>query len=116
MKMQVDVYSFGVVMWEILTGEDPYDGMHYGGVIGMHTVRSCITEGIFSSELLKTFYINVISLNKHDVVLKFSEPKRDNSTSKNCTSINTLTASSPTCHPTYTHTLTETHDSITNKF
>jgi len=22
-------------MWEILTGEDPYDGMHYGGVIGM---------------------------------------------------------------------------------
>ena len=35
MVTQVDVYSFGVVMWEILTGEDPYDGMHYGGVIGM---------------------------------------------------------------------------------
>ncbi|TVU40224.1 hypothetical protein EJB05_13677 [Eragrostis curvula] len=31
---KIDVYSFGVVMWEILTGEDPYDGMHYGGVIG----------------------------------------------------------------------------------
>lgn len=36
MLIQIDVYSFGIVMWEILTGEDPYDGMHYGGVIGMH--------------------------------------------------------------------------------
>jgi tryptophanyl-tRNA synthetase len=26
-------------MWEILTGEDPYDGMHYGGVIGMLMLR-----------------------------------------------------------------------------
>lgn len=26
-------------MWEILTGEDPYDGMHYGGVIGMHLIQ-----------------------------------------------------------------------------
>ncbi|XP_066389268.1 uncharacterized protein [Miscanthus floridulus] len=31
---KIDVYSFGIVMWEIITGEDPYDGMHYGGVIG----------------------------------------------------------------------------------
>ncbi|CAL5034266.1 unnamed protein product [Urochloa decumbens] len=31
---KIDIYSFGIVMWEILTGEDPYDGMHYGGVIG----------------------------------------------------------------------------------
>jgi len=36
---QIDVYSFGIVMWEILTGEDPYDGMHYGGVIGMLMLR-----------------------------------------------------------------------------
>jgi serine/threonine protein kinase len=33
---KIDVYSFGIVMWEILMSEDPYDGMHYGGVIGMH--------------------------------------------------------------------------------
>lgn len=37
---QIDVYSFGIAMWEILTGEDPYDGMHYGGVIGMLILRS----------------------------------------------------------------------------
>ena len=36
---QIDVYSFGIVMWEILTGEDPYDGMHYGAVIGMLILR-----------------------------------------------------------------------------
>jgi len=36
---KIDVYSFGIVMWEILTGEDPYDGMHYGGVIGMQILN-----------------------------------------------------------------------------
>lgn len=32
---QVDVYSFGIIMWEILAGQEPYAGMHHGGVIGV---------------------------------------------------------------------------------
>ena len=44
MLAQIDVYSFGIVMWEIITGEDPYDGMHYGGVIGMLMLRWNLTS------------------------------------------------------------------------
>lgn len=32
----MDVYSFGIVMWELLTGEEPYENMHYEGIIGTH--------------------------------------------------------------------------------
>jgi len=32
--VQVDVYSFGIVMWELLTGEQPYQDMHPGQIFG----------------------------------------------------------------------------------
>ncbi|KAB1210154.1 Serine/threonine-protein kinase EDR1 [Morella rubra] len=31
---KVDVFSFGISMWEILTGEEPYENMHCGAIIG----------------------------------------------------------------------------------
>nr|GMD25221.1 ribonuclease 2-like [Ipomoea batatas]GME02265.1 ribonuclease 2-like [Ipomoea batatas] len=33
-KAEVDVFSFGIVLWEVLIGEEPYDNMHYGAIIG----------------------------------------------------------------------------------
>ncbi|CAI9269729.1 unnamed protein product [Lactuca saligna] len=30
---KVDVYSFGVVMWELLTGDEPYNNMHHKSII-----------------------------------------------------------------------------------
>ncbi|KAI4346128.1 hypothetical protein L6164_013206 [Bauhinia variegata] len=31
---KVDIFSFGITMWEILTGEEPYENMHCGEIIG----------------------------------------------------------------------------------
>nr|GME13148.1 serine/threonine-protein kinase CTR1 [Ipomoea batatas] len=33
-SIQVDVFFFGIVLWEVLIGEEPYDNMHYGAIIG----------------------------------------------------------------------------------
>jgi len=44
------VFSFGIVLWEILTGEEPYANMHYGGIIG-NIAFSCLSF-VFSVEEL----------------------------------------------------------------
>ncbi|GMH30924.1 hypothetical protein Nepgr_032767 [Nepenthes gracilis] len=44
---KVDVFSFGIAMWEILTGEEPYENMHCGAIIGgilKETLRPPIPE------------------------------------------------------------------------
>ncbi|XP_035539148.1 uncharacterized protein LOC109006050 isoform X2 [Juglans regia] len=44
---KVDVFSFGISMWEILTGEEPYENLHCGAIIGgivKNTLRPPIPE------------------------------------------------------------------------
>lgn len=44
---KVDVFSFGISMWEILTGEEPYENMHCGAIIGgivKNTLRPPVPE------------------------------------------------------------------------
>jgi len=61
---KVDVYSFGIVLWELLTGEEPYDNMENNEIINSvvnFQLRPEVPEGI--SEQLSSL---IISCWSHD--------------------------------------------------